>query len=74
MLRLSLRDFATEELSRGLVGLQGEILITSEQLCEFLASAEEMHKMQMQHQGSVSPLRPGILKLHRPQTAREQSS
>ncbi|KAJ5644232.1 uncharacterized protein N7484_006739 [Penicillium longicatenatum] len=32
-LRLSLRDFATEELSQGLIGVNEEILITSEQLC-----------------------------------------
>ncbi|KAJ5533847.1 hypothetical protein N7527_000101 [Penicillium freii] len=40
VLRLSLRDFVTEELVRGYMDLDCEILITSKQLCDFLLSAE----------------------------------
>ncbi|CAG7921676.1 unnamed protein product [Penicillium olsonii] len=71
-LRLSLRDFATEDLSRGQVDLGREILITSKQLCDFLSSAEARQQMQTQRQGSIDRIRPGALKRRRPQTPPEQ--
>ncbi|CAG8250476.1 unnamed protein product [Penicillium salamii] len=40
MLRLSLRDFAIEELLRGNIGLDREIIITSKQLCDYLSGVE----------------------------------
>ncbi|KAJ6160271.1 hypothetical protein N7470_004879 [Penicillium chermesinum] len=67
-LRLSLRDFATEELSQGKAGLDYEILVTSKQLCEFLSSAEARQQVQTQRQGSINRIRPGALKRRRPQT------
>ncbi|KAJ5949951.1 hypothetical protein N7454_001535, partial [Penicillium verhagenii] len=73
-LRLSLRDFATEELSQGLTGLDQEILITAEQLCSFLASAESRQQAQTHRQGSLNQVRPGVLKRRRPETPPEQLS
>lgn len=73
-LRLSLRDFATEELSRGHGGLDREILITSKQLCDFLSSAEARQQVQTQHQGSINRMRPGALKRRRPHTPPEQAT
>src|SRR4051812_571484 len=61
-LRLSLRDFATEELARGHIDLEREIVITSMQLCDFLTSAEARQQVQTQHQGSINRIRPGALK------------
>ncbi|KAJ5815171.1 hypothetical protein N7474_006948 [Penicillium riverlandense] len=72
--RLSLRDFVTEELSRGPAGLEREILITSKQLCDFLSSAEARQQLQTQHHGSINRIRPGTLKRRRPQTPPEQPS
>lgn len=74
VLRLSLKDFATEELARGHVGLDREILITSKQLCDFLLSAEARQQAQTQQQGSINRIRPGALKRRRPQTPPEQLS
>ncbi|CAG7987309.1 unnamed protein product [Penicillium olsonii] len=73
-LRLRLRDFATEDLSRGQVGLHREILITSKQLCDFLSCAEARQQMQTQQQCSIDRIRPGALKRRRPQTPPEQLS
>ncbi|KAJ5843735.1 uncharacterized protein N7525_001476 [Penicillium rubens] len=73
-LRLSLRDFATEELSRGLTSLDQEISITSRQLCDFLSCAEEEQRGQTLLQGSINLLRPGAGKRRRPQTPPEQLS
>ncbi|KAJ6033758.1 hypothetical protein N7444_011529 [Penicillium canescens] len=67
-LRLSLRDFATEELARDHVGLEREIVITSKQLWDFLSSAEARQQIQTQHKGSINRIRPGALKRRRPQT------
>jgi hypothetical protein len=67
-LRLSVRDFATEELSRGHTGLHHEIFITSEQLCNFLSRAEARQQAQTQQQGSVNRIRPGYLKRPRSPT------
>ena len=73
-LQLSLRDFATEELSRGQPGLDSQILVTSKQLCDFLTSAEERQHIQTQHQGSVNRIRQGAIKRRRPQTPPDQPS
>ncbi|KAJ6057048.1 hypothetical protein N7460_000322 [Penicillium canescens] len=73
-LRLSLRDFATEELARDHVGLEREIVITSKQLWDFLSSAEARQQIQTQHKGSINRIRPGALKRRRPQTPPEQLS
>ena len=72
--RLSLRDFATEELTRGQTGLDCEILVTSKQLCEFLSGAEARQQVQTQRQGSINQIRPGALKRRRPQTPPDQPS
>lgn len=75
VLRLSLRDFATEELARGHVeDLDREILITSKQLCDFLSSAEVRQQAQTKQRGSINRIRPGALKRRRPQTPPEQLS
>ncbi|KAE8147062.1 hypothetical protein BDV25DRAFT_161188, partial [Aspergillus avenaceus] len=73
-LQLSLRDFATEYLCRGRSDLKREIVLTSEQLCCFLSSAEARQDSQTQIQGSVNLVRPGVLKRRRPQTPPEQAS
>ena len=64
-LRLSLQDFATEHLMQEYAPLDQEIVITSQQLCAFLQSAEERQKAQIHHQGSVNTIRPGVLKRRR---------
>ncbi|KAJ6069163.1 hypothetical protein N7499_011050 [Penicillium canescens] len=73
-LRLSLSDFATEELSQGHVGLDQEIFITSEQLCDFLSSAESRQQAQALYQGSINQIRPGALKRRRLETPPELPS
>lgn len=73
-LRLPLRDFGTDELSHGQKGLDQEIILTSNQLCQFLASAEARQNIQTQHQGSINRIRPGALKRRRPQTPPEHLS
>lgn len=73
-LRLSLKDFATEELSQGQPELDQEIIITSEQLCDFLSSAESRHQSQTRYQGSINRIRPGVLKRRRAQTPPERLS
>ncbi|CAG8015642.1 unnamed protein product [Penicillium salamii] len=73
-LRLSLRDFATEELLRGNIDLDREIIITSKQLCDYLSGAEARQQAHTQHQGSINQIRPGALKRRRPQTPPEHIS
>ncbi|KAF3006198.1 hypothetical protein E8E15_001556 [Penicillium rubens] len=73
-LQLSLRDFATEELSRGHVSLDREIVITSKQLCDFLSVGEARQQVQAKQQGSINRIRPGALKRRRPQTPPDQLS
>ncbi|KAJ5378466.1 hypothetical protein N7509_011585, partial [Penicillium cosmopolitanum] len=73
-LRLSLRDFATQELSQGLTSLNQDFSITSTQLCDFLSRAKEEQPGQMLLQGSINRLRPGAGKRRRPQTPPEQPS
>lgn len=74
LIQLSLEDFATEDLCRGRAGLDRQILITSEQLCDFLSSAEARQQTQTQFQGSINRVRPGVLKRRRPHTPPEQPS
>ncbi|KAJ9483764.1 hypothetical protein VN97_g9621 [Penicillium thymicola] len=73
-LRLSLRDFATEDLSREYISLDREFTITSRQLCDFLSRAEEEQRAQTLQQGSTNRLRPGARKRRRPQTPPEHPS
>ncbi|KAH8431861.1 uncharacterized protein LDX57_009512 [Aspergillus melleus] len=73
-LQLSLRDFATEELSRGHTSIDQEIFITSDQLCAFLSRAEEEQRGQMLHQGSINSLRPGARKRRRSPPPPDQPS
>lgn len=66
-LRLSLKDFATEELSQSQATLNQEIIIT-------LSGAESRHQSQTRHQGSINRIWPGVLKRRRAQTPSERLS
>lgn len=58
------------ELTNGHPYLEHEILVSSEQLCEFLSSAEARQRQEVQGipQGSVNKMRPGARKRRRPST------
>lgn len=58
------------ELTNGYPNLEHEILVSSEQLCEFLTSAEARQRQEVQGtpQGSVNKMRPGAQKRRRPST------
>ncbi|KAH1396915.1 hypothetical protein KXX51_008078, partial [Aspergillus fumigatus] len=65
MLRLSLRDFATDPLLEEYADINQEVVITAQQLCAFLQSAEARQSAQIHHEGSVNTIRPGVLKRRR---------
>ncbi|KAB8213195.1 hypothetical protein BDV33DRAFT_210439 [Aspergillus novoparasiticus] len=64
-LRLSLRDFATDPLLEEYADINQEVVITAQQLCAFLQSAEARQSAQIHHEGSVNTIRPGVLKRRR---------
>ncbi|KAH3169823.1 hypothetical protein KXW84_003764 [Aspergillus fumigatus] len=67
-LRLMLKDFATEELTRNCPNLEQEIVLSSEDLCGFLADAEARQTAQERQSGSVNRLSPGVRKRRRSET------
>jgi hypothetical protein len=67
-LRLMLKDFATEELTRNCPNLDQEVVISSEDLCGFLADAEKRQTAQERQSGSVNRLSPGVRKRRRSET------
>jgi hypothetical protein len=69
-----LKDFATEELTQNYRNLEQEIVISSEDLCSFLADAESRQISQEQQSGSVNRLSPGIRKRRRSETPDGTSS
>ncbi|KAJ5096708.1 hypothetical protein N7456_007429 [Penicillium angulare] len=73
-LRIPLKNFATENLTKGDTNLNKGIYITSTQLCEFLLRAESEQRMETLQQGSTNQLRPGAGKRRRSQTPPEQLS
>ncbi|TKA61444.1 hypothetical protein B0A49_11799 [Cryomyces minteri] len=68
-LRLELRDFAPENLARGLTDF---FLIDSVTLCRFLDEAEKEEQEAKQRQGVVQPLLPGAKKRRREKTPPEE--
>ncbi|OQE16603.1 hypothetical protein PENFLA_c027G04995 [Penicillium flavigenum] len=70
--RLSLRDFGVEELAQDYAELDQEIVITSEQLCDFLSSAEAHEEKITRFEGSVGQIPPGAVKRYRSQIPLEQ--
>ncbi|KAB8240717.1 hypothetical protein BDV35DRAFT_108602 [Aspergillus flavus] len=64
-LRLSLRDFATDPLLENYADINQEVVITAQQLCAFLQSAEARQSVQEHHEGLVNTIRPGVLKHRR---------
>lgn len=64
-IRLSLRDFATDPLLEQFADINQEVVITAQQLCAFLQSAEARQSAQIHHGGSVNAIRPGVLKRRR---------
>lgn len=74
MLRLSLRDFATDSLLEEYADINQEVVITAQQLCAFLQSAEARQAAQLHHEGSVNRIRPGVLKRRRRTTPSDATS
>lgn len=73
-LRLTLRDFAPEQLTQGCPDLDREIIVSSEQLCGFLAEAEARQQAGTQHTGCMDSVRPGALKRRRYRTPPDEIS
>lgn len=69
-----LKDFATEELTQNNPNLDQEIVISSENLCGFLADAEARQTAQERQSGSVNRLSPGVRKRRRSETPDRVSS
>ncbi|KGO78440.1 hypothetical protein PITC_069030 [Penicillium italicum] len=67
-LRLMLKDFGTEELTRGRPELNQEVTISSEQLCCFLSEAEARQKVYTRRVGSKNKVLPGAKKRRRSET------
>ncbi|KAL4927742.1 uncharacterized protein BDV17DRAFT_282406 [Aspergillus undulatus] len=68
-LRLSLKDFATVDLTKNYPNLsEHEIMISSKQLCEFLQRAESRQATQEKCVGSTNRIPPGVQKRRRPVT------
>ncbi|GFF93362.1 hypothetical protein IFM53868_07160 [Aspergillus udagawae] len=68
-LRLNLKDFTTVDLTRNYAGLDNlEVIISSKQLCEFLARAELRQETEERRTGSINRIRPGVQKRRRPST------
>jgi hypothetical protein len=63
-----LKDFATEELTRNCPNLDQEIVLSSEDLCGFLADAEARQTAHERQSGSVNRLSPGVRKRRRSET------
>lgn len=70
-LRLRLSDFACEELAEDVVqGEHQEIVVTTQQLCQFLNAAED--KIQGQRPLVKHSIRPGVKKRKRSETPSER--
>jgi hypothetical protein len=67
-LKLELRDFAPEDLARG---ISGSFLIDSATLCRFLNEAEQEEQEAKQERGVVQRLLPGAKKRRREKTPPE---
>ena len=73
-LRLTLKDFGTEELTQEWPDLSQEITISSEQLCDYLSEAEARQEAYVRPVGSISNVRPGALKRRRTETLPDNAS
>lgn len=67
-LRLMLKDFGTEDLTRGRPELSQEVTISSEQLCCFLSEAEARQEGYARRVGSKNNVLPGAKKRRRSET------
>ena len=70
-LRLELKDFAPEDLTKG---ISGSFLINSTILCQFLNEAEQREQNTKEKRGLVEYLLPGIKKRRREETLLEEVS
>lgn len=72
-LRLTLRDFGTEELMQQLPDLDQELRISSEQLYNYLLEAERRQEAYVWRVGSVNNIKSGALKLQRTETPPDEA-
>ena len=67
-MQIALRQFAAKEIWQSYGDTEQSICISSQQLCQFLSSAETRQRVRTQQTGVVNGIDPGILKRRRPQT------